>query len=96
MSEFNITFEEVERIAKDLRSRADKIQAILDDVTSKINSVHNDAWQSSAAETHLNEYNVLKAKYASFYEKVIDCAGFLEDAAKAGRETDTGIQNALN
>ena len=96
MSEFNISFEEVEKIAKDLRDRANKIQAILDDVTSKIDAVHNDAWQSSAAETHLNEYNVLKSKYSSFYEKVIDCASFLEDAAKSGRETDTGIQNALN
>lgn len=96
MTEFSITFEEVEKIAADLRARANKMQAILDDVTSKINAVHNDSWQSSAAETHLNEYNVLKSKYASFYEKVIDCAEFLEQAAKAGRETDSGIQSALS
>ncbi len=95
MSEFSITFEEVEKIAADLRGRANKMQAILDDVTAKINAIHNEAWQSEAAETHLAEYNALKAVYSSFYEKVTECAKFLDDAVTAGRETDAGIQGAL-
>ncbi len=96
MKEFDITYDEVEQIAKDLRARADKMQAILDDVTSKVNEVHSEAWHSSAAEAHLAEYNTLKSKYANFYEKVIACADFLDNAVKAGREVDASIQNQAN
>jgi uncharacterized protein YukE len=96
MKEFDISYDEVEQIANALRSKADKMQAILDDVTSKVNEVHNEAWHSSAAEIHLNEYNVLKSKYAAFYEKVKGCADFLDKAVKAGREIDAGIQNQAN
>ena len=96
MREFDISYDEVEQIAKDLRAKADKMQAILDDVTSKVNEVHSEAWHSSAAEIHFNEYNVLKSKYADFYEKVKNCADFLDNAVKAGREIDTSIQNQVN
>ena len=96
MKEFDITYDEVEEIAKQLRAKADKMQAILDDVTTKVNEVHTDAWHSSAAEVHLNEYNTLKSKYAAFYEKVNSCADFLDNAVKAGREIDAGIQGHIN
>ena len=93
MKEFDISYEEVEKIASDLRSRADKMQAILDDITLKVNEVHSEAWHSSAAEVHLNEYNSLKSKYAVFYDKVISCADFLDKAVTAGREIESGIAN---
>ena len=93
MKEFDISYDEVESIAKELRAKADKMQAILDDVTAKVNEVHNEAWHSSAAETHLNEYNILKSKYASFYEKVKACADFLDNAVKTGREIDSSVQH---
>lgn len=94
MSEFSITFEEVASISKKLRTHADKMRNILEDVTSKVNSVHADAWQSAAATSHLEEYNTLKTKYQSFYGEVIKCADFLDEAVEASRQTDTNIQNA--
>ncbi len=93
MKEFDISYDEVENIAKELRAKANKIQAILDDITSKVNSVHTEAWHSSAAENHLNDYNALKSKYANFYEKVNACADFLDNAVKAGREIDASVQH---
>ena len=91
MKEFDLSYDEVEKIASDLRARAEKMKGILDDVTLKINEVHNEAWHSSAAEAHFNEYNVLKSKYASFYEKVTGCADFLDKAVTAGREIEAGM-----
>lgn len=96
MSEFSITFEEVAEISKRLRNHADRMQNILEDVTSKINLVHSDAWQSAAATSHLDEYNVLKSKYQSFYGEVIKCADFLDDAVEASKATDASVQNATN
>ena len=96
MREFDISFDEVEKIASDLRSRAEKMKAILDDITLKVNEVHSEAWHSSAAEVHLSEYNVLKGKYASFYEKVNSCADFLDKAVTAGRELEAGITSSSN
>ena len=96
MREFDITYDEVEEIAKKLRAAADKMQAILDDVTVKVNDVHSEAWHSSAAEVHLSEYNTLKSKYSAFYEKVNSCADFLDNAVKAGREIDAGLQGQAN
>ena len=93
MKEFDISYDEVENIAKELRAKANKIQAILDDITSKINGVHTEAWHSSAAENHLSDYNALKSKYANFYEKVNACADFLDNAVKAGREIDASVQH---
>ena len=96
MKEFDISYDEVESIARELRAKADKMQSILEDVTVKINEVHNEAWHSSAAEVHLNEYNTIKNKYASFYDKVNACADFLDSAVKAGREVDAGVQNQIS
>ena len=96
MREFDISFDEVEKIASDLRSRAEKMKSILDDITVKVNEVHSDAWHSSAAEVHLNEYNALKSKYSSFYEKVKGCAEFLDKAVTAGREIEAGLNNPTN
>ena len=96
MKEFDISYDEVEKIASDLRSRAEKLKGILDDVTLKVNEVHNEAWHSSAAEMHFNEYNSLKSKYAAFYEKVINCADFLDKAVEAGREIEAGLANNAN
>ena len=96
MKEFDISYDEVESIARELRAKADKMQAILDDVTVKINEVHSEAWHSSAAEAHLNEYNTIKNKYVNFYEKVNACADFLDAAVKAGREVDAGVQNQIS
>lgn len=96
MSEFSITFEEVASISKKLRTHADKMRNILEDVTSKINSVHADAWQSAAATSHLDEYNALKTKYQSFYGEIIKCADFLDETVEASKQTDTSIQNATS
>ena len=96
MREFDISYDEKEKIASDLKSRAEKMKAILDDITLKVNEVHSEAWHSSAAEVHLNEYNTLKSKYASFYEKVTACAEFLDKAVAAGREIEAGITSSSN
>ena len=96
MKEFDISYDEVEKIAGDLRSKAEKMKSILEDITLKVNEVHSEAWHSSAAEIHLNEYNTLKSKYSAFYEKVISCADFLDKAVIAGREIEAGITNSTN
>ena len=96
MKEFDISYDEVENIAKELRARADKLQSILDDVTVKVNEVHNNAWQSNTAEMQLNEYNTLKSKYSAFYDKIKACADFLDNTVKSGREVDLGVQKEVN
>ena len=96
MREFDISYDEVESIAKELRSKADKMQSILEEVTAKVNNVQNNAWQSETAQMYITEYNTLKGKYASFYDKVKTCADFLDNAVRSGREIDLGVQKQVN
>ncbi|MBQ9834417.1 MAG: WXG100 family type VII secretion target [Bacilli bacterium] len=96
MGNFSITLEQVAEIAKKLKKHADKMQNILEDVTSKINTVHADVWQSAAATTHLDQYNDLKSKYQSFYDEIIKIAKFLDDIVSGTISTEINIQNALN
>ena len=96
MKEFDISYDEVEKIAEQLRTKSSKLKSILDDISTKINEVHTQAWNSAAAENHLREYNSLKAKYANFYEKVTNCADFLDKAVAAGRELEIGINKTSN
>ena len=96
MKNFSITLEEVSEISKKLKGHADKMQNILEDVTSKINTVHADVWQSAAATTHLDEYNALKSKYQTFYGEIIKIAEFLDNTVSSTSSNESIIQNAIN
>lgn len=93
--EFSITYERVSEISKNLRKNADSMLNILEEVTERINSVHSNYWESSAATEHLNQYNTLKLKYDAFYQEVIKMADFLDNAVSANQEADTSVQNAI-
>ena len=75
--EFSISYEQVESIANTLKSSANKMQSILEDVSAKMTEVYGDAWKSNASNEHMAEYNRIKAKFENFYGEVTKCSNYL-------------------
>ncbi len=96
MSEFSISYDQVSNISNEMKQSADKMKNILEDVSRQMNDVYGNAWQSSAAETHMGEFKRIEARFQDFYGKVQSCAQYLDKVVEINRQADQTIQNAIN
>lgn len=91
MSNISIETNEVKNKAELMKSKADTIKNILEDVTKKTNEIPS-SLKGKAADSFMNQYNNLKSNFSNFYDKIIEHANLLINAANSYDEADKSLE----
>ncbi len=97
MNQEKISYEQMRDKAASLRTSANNLQAIFDQVKVEIGKIGvEDTWKSNAATEFVNKFNTLSAKFPDFITKVNDCATFIDNTVNAYETSDQKIGNSAN
>lgn len=90
MNQEKISYEQMRTKADSLRTSANKLQGIFDNVKVEIGKIGTeDTWKSTAATEFVNKFNSLAGKFPDFIQKVRDCATFIDTTVEAYETSDT-------
>ena len=90
-----ITPEDLRSSASQIRTRIAKMKDNLDAASNEMTKTQS-SFESSAADTLRTQYETLKSKFGTFYEKMEDYAKFLDNTASEYETTDANIKKAAN
>ena len=97
MNQEKISYEQMRDKAGSLRSSANKLQAVFDQVKVEIGKLGTeDTWKSAAATEFIEKFNTLAAKFPDFITKVNDCATFIDNTVNAYETSDQKIGQSAN
>ena len=92
MNQEKISYEQMRAKADSLRTSANNLQGIFDQVKVEIGKLGTeDTWKSDAATEFVNKFNSLAGKFPDFIQKVRDCATFIDTSVEAYEASDAKI-----
>lgn len=74
--------------ADGIKTNADNIMDIFNNVDSTMNSLYGSNWESSGAENAHERYNEIRTNYQVFYENVLAMDKHVKKVTNANQEAD--------
>lgn len=82
--------------ADQVKGNADNIMGIFNDIDSVMNSLYQNNWQSSGAESARDRYNEIRSNYEVFYEKVIAMKNHIYKVTAANESADAAASSNIS
>ena len=80
-----------------VRTNADNIMNIFNDIDGVMNNLYGNNWQSVGADSARDRYNQIRKNYEVFYEKVVAMKNHIYSVTAANEEADAAAsQNIAN
>ena len=82
-------------LADSIKSHAENIKGILDDITSNMRVLTDSAYRSTGADNVYIRYQSLAAKYDGFYQKVVDLNTAVHKITDQNEAVDKEVSQTL-
>lgn len=80
-----------------VKTNADNIMNIFNDIDGVMNNLYGNNWQSVGADSARDRYNQIRKNYEVFYEKVVAMKNHIYSVTAANEEADAAAsQNIAN
>ncbi len=88
-------YELARQYADSIKSDADAIMGIFDDVDYNMKILYGDAWQSSGADTANSRYQEIRRNYEVFYNRVIAMHEHVHKVTDINQQTDAAVSGMI-
>lgn len=79
--------------ADSIKSTAENISGIFDNIDKAMKSLYGDSWQSTGADVSNGKYAELRANYQTFYQNVLNVHKYIYDMTASEEEADTRVSS---
>ena len=78
-----------------VKTNADNIMGIFNDIDGVMNSLYSNNWQSAGAESAQARYNEIRKNYEIFYDTVVAMKNHLYNVTAANEEADAAASQTI-
>ena len=79
-----------------VKTNADNIMGIFNDIDAVMNSLYQNNWQSVGADSARDRYNQIRKNYAVFYEKVVAMKNHIYNVTAANEQADAAASSTIS
>ena len=79
-----------------VKTNADNIMGIFNDIDAVMNSLYQNNWQSVGADSARDRYNQIRKNYEVFYEKVVAMKNHIYSVTAANEEADAAASQSIS
>lgn len=92
-----LSYADIRTTANNLRTKANSMSNILDNVKTQFNKIGTDnVWSGTAASQTKDEFDKLSEKFHTFHEAVTSCANYLDQMVENYESVDRAVQGQGN
>ena len=88
-------YESARSCADQIKTKAEAILAIFNEIDSTMDSLYGSNWESSGAEGAKDRYNEIRKSYDGFYEKVIAMNEHIKAVTRRNEEADVAASQTI-
>lgn len=81
--------------ADQVKTNADNIMGIFNNIDQVMNTLYNDAWQSQGAEGARGRYQEIRKNYEVFYNNVVAMKEHIYAVTAANEAQDAAVSNTI-
>ena len=89
-------YEAARGYADSIKSNADNIMMIFDEIYRAMKSLYGESWQSSGADVSNGRYQEIRSKYEIFYENVIKMNRHIHQVTSLNESTDQSVSSSIS
>ena len=78
-----------------VKTNADNIMSIFNDIDGVMNNLYGNNWQSVGAESARERYNQIRKNYEVFYEKVVAMKNHIYNVTAANEQADEAASQTI-
>ncbi len=82
--------------ADSVKTNADNIMGIFNDIDGVMNNLYGNNWQSAGADSARDRYNQIRKNYEVFYEKVVAMKNHIYSVTAANEEADAAASQSIS
>lgn len=79
-----------------VKTNADNIMGIFNDIDGVMNNLYGANWQSTGADSARDRYNQIRKNYEVFYEKVVAMKTHIYNITAANEEADAAASQTIS
>lgn len=79
-----------------VKTNADNILGIFDNIDQHMKILYGDAWQSSGADKTNGRYQEIRKNYEIFYNNVVTMRNHIYNVTNINEETDTSVSASIS
>ena len=79
-----------------VKTNADNIMNIFNDIDGVMNNLYGNNWQSTGADSARDRYNQIRKNYEVFYEKVVAMKNHIYNVTAANEEADAAASQTIS
>lgn len=81
--------------ADQIKSNADNIMGIFEDIDRVMDELYGDNWQSTGADSARDRYNNIRSKYEGFYQAVVNMNQYIHTTTDRYEQADAAASNIV-
>ena len=78
-----------------VKTNADNIMGIFNDIDGVMNNLYGSNWQSTGADSARDRYNQIRKNYEVFYEKVVSMKNHIYSVTAANEQADNAASQTI-
>ena len=78
-----------------VKTNADNIMGIFNDIDGVMNNLYGSNWQSNGADSARDRYNQIRKNYEVFYEKVVSMKNHIYSVTAANEQADNAASQTI-
>lgn len=82
--------------ADSIKTNADNIMMIFDEIDRAMKSLYGEAWQSTGADVSNGRYQEIRSNYEIFYQNVIKMHDHVHKVTNINEETDQSVSTSIS
>ena len=82
--------------ADSIKTNADNILSIFDNIDNAMKSLYGEAWQSTGADVSNGRYQELRKNYEIFYNNVVTMRNHIYSVTQVNEETDASVSQSIS
>jgi len=87
-----LSYQEIRTISNTLKTKANTMQGLLNNVKTQFNKIGGaDVWSGTAANVAKQDFDQLSRKFPEFYEAVSSCAKYLDSVVSRYEAVDRAV-----
>ena len=88
-------YEGARNSADQVKTTAENIMSIFDNIDQVMNTLYNDAWQSQGAEGAKSRYQQIRKNYETFYNNVVAMKSHIYAVTASNEAQDAAVSNTI-
>ena len=89
-------YEGARNSADQVKTTAENIMSIFDNIDQVMNTLYNDAWQSQGAEGAKSRYQQIRKNYETFYNNVVAMKSHIYAVTASNEAQDAAVSNTID